>query len=387
MQVDYTKHLNQAIDSLFRNVQDSGFWSDSESRIIFRLDMDNADISNLSWNPNLKLEYRYGPYALMGALYWRLKDKNPRLDYDKQMIAYSIFLSSKIDSNGSLVGDSSGLNHSLVLNCLTLSSLIFPEVRENFLEKLFSLYEFTTKTWPVGNIQSNQSYVLLYSYCHFYKLLKEVKEDKLSNKVLNEIKTFIRFMSSIQTNIGAFNSGDPRYIYHQRMFLPLWGYFKGLGLLKEQISAEEWESLLSSGVKGIQFACNKRMLANGELYWHEYFWKYKNNSSIFGQSLKFNPNKNLFYEVHQCLFAVALSEYKKLTNDSRFEVYRERALNWIFANNKLGEGFIDYTNLGIPFRVMTSKGSVFFKGNKFKGSYEVGIYIMALVDFVKQNKQ
>ena len=386
MRLDYNKYLDLALESLFRKIEDNGFWCDDEKRIIFKLDIDETTKPKISWSPDLSLEYRYGPYALMGALYWRSKISDKESKYDDKLIAYSNFLLTKIQKGKGLKDDSSGLNHSLVLASLTLSSTIFPELREKYFKKIMELYNFTIETWPVEKINDNQCYILLYSYCHLYNLFVEVKKPKEAEELLIIIKNFILYMSSIQSQIGAFDNGDPRFIYHQRMFLPLWGYFKGLNLIKNIISERQRLSLLESGKKGIEFACKKRMLKNGELYWHEYFWTYKNNSSIFGRTPKFNPNKNLFYEVHQCLFVVALSEYKYLTTDSNFDTFREKAINWIFINNKKREKFIDDTNLGLPFRVMTNNGSVFYKGNMFKGSYEVGIYIMALVNMIEENE-
>ena len=364
MKVDYNKYLDLALESLFRPIDENGFWLDSEKRIIFRLDMSKDPNNEIYWKPDLNLEYRYGPYALMGVLYWRSKNKIEASKYDNNLINYSNFLLSKIGSNGGLQDDDSGLNHSLVLASLTLSSLIYPDFRKKSLEKIIELYNFTIETWPVEKIKDSQSYILLYSYCYLYKLFVKLEDHEKSESLLLNIRKFIEYMSSIQAKTGAFDNGDPRFIYHQRMFLPLWGYFKGLGLLKDTLSKDLWSNYAESGKKGIEFACKKRMLKDGELYWHEYFWTYKNDSSFFGKSVKFNPHKNLFYEVHQCLFVVALSEYRRVTGDVSFDKCMERALNWIFINNNKGINFITDTNLGLPFRVMTKNGSVFYKGSR-----------------------
>ena len=49
----------------------------------------------------------------------------------------------------------------------------------------------------------------------------------------------------------------------------------------------------------------------------------------------------------------------------------------------MGGDFVEQTGLGLPFRLMTKNGSVFQRGEMFKGSYEVGIYIMALTAFIR----
>ena len=89
MKVDYNKYLDLALESLFRPIDENGFWLDSEKRIIFRLDMSKDPNNEIYWKPDLNLEYRYGPYALMGVLYWRSKNKIESSKYDNNLINYS----------------------------------------------------------------------------------------------------------------------------------------------------------------------------------------------------------------------------------------------------------------------------------------------------------
>lgn len=381
-ETDYEQYLHRALDRLFQPVEELGFWHQEDNRIIFKHDMKGETLDQIIWTPDLKLEYRYGPYALMGVLYWRQRTHPEETAYDDKIKAFLAFLKSKVSQEGAILGDDSGINHGLVLASFCLGILNFPGIQTEYHETIDKMYQYSLKRWPVEKIDSNQDYILLWGYTWLYELYQKIA-DKRAEDVLAYIRTFIKYMVSVQAPMGAFDSGDPRYIYHQRIFLPLWGFFKGLGFLKGNIPDEEWRSYHKAGKRGFSFATTRRMLSNGGFYWHEYLWLYKKPSSPLGRGVKFNPRKFLFYEVHQCLFAVAVAEYFRATEDSSFNIYLKRAVDWIFTTNPMGLDFVEKSKLDMPFRLLTKDGGVFFQDNLFKGTYETGIYIMALTDLLE----
>ena len=87
---------------------------------------------------------------------------------------------------------------------------------------------------------------------------------------------------------------------------------------------------------------------------------------------------NYLFECHQTFFANSVSFYQFFYKTEKFSDYRDRALDWIFGDNRIKTNLVEITKIDVPARIMTRKGELFVKNNHFKGSYEVGSYIFAL---------
>ena len=55
---------------------------------------------------------------------------------------------------------------------------------------------------------------------------------------------------------------------------------------------------------------------------------------------------------------------------------------WIYGKNVLGENLVDSSEIGVPMRQMTLRGRIDVPDQTFKGTYEVGSYVMALTNFL-----
>ena len=94
----------------------------------------------------------------------------------------------------------------------------------------------------------------------------------------------------------------------------------------------------------------------------------------------------LLFECHQTFFVNAVLQYYKASGMRTYDNYIGRAVDWIFGNNVLGKNLVEVTDLGVPMRMMTIKEDMNADGQKFKGAYEIGSYIMALTNLIVGNK-
>ena len=88
------------------------------------------------------------------------------------------------------------------------------------------------------------------------------------------------------------------------------------------------------------------------------------------------------FECHQTFFANTINFFNHRFGDSFFIEERDKAINWIFGENRMGLNLTEVTKLGIPFRIMTTDNKLFVEHENYKGSYEIGSYILAL-SFIK----
>jgi hypothetical protein len=58
-------------------------------------------------------------------------------------------------------------------------------------------------------------------------------------------------------------------------------------------------------------------------------------------------------------------------------------MDWIYSGNILRKDLVEISGIGVPMRMMTIDGDLNVRGQMFKGSYEIGSYIMALTHLLE----
>ena len=73
----YSKYLDMALDTLFRDIIDNGFWNGEVGAFVKEMNQD----SDGNLHSAEEIDYRYGPFGLMGVLYWRYRSNSSKYDY------------------------------------------------------------------------------------------------------------------------------------------------------------------------------------------------------------------------------------------------------------------------------------------------------------------
>ena len=367
----YKNYLTIAIDLLFTDRNKIGFWDPVDGRIIKKLDFLGENL----WKADKTVEYRYGPFALMGVLYCRLSNFKFAKPYDTKVHKYLQFLISKIQKDGQVDIDSSGWNHALVLTCLCLGYLNFkkenPYDADTYLSNALKIQEYCSRVWKYDTISNNHDLFLLWAYTWLYDTLESAQKYRESSKIKKEIEIFADWLCQIQDKKGTFQTGDSQAHFHQRIMYPLWGLCRAAKILDKNLYLFTIERTLDHIIRN---RCEK----DGAFIW--YPLNMKNRLMYF-----FMPkaSKNLFFECHQTFFVNAVEQYYASDGTNNKYLANEiSAINWIFKTNRRGVNLAMECNLGVPWRVMDESGKIDIKSQKFKGSYEIGSYIMALTDII-----
>ena len=61
-------------------------------------------------------------------------------------------------------------------------------------------------------------------------------------------------------------------------------------------------------------------------------------------------------------------------------------MDWIYGNNSLNKNLVEISGIGVPMRMMSIKGKMDVDGQMFKGSYEIGSYVMALTNLIQSSR-
>jgi len=266
----YKMYLKCALDTLFRDVRDNGFWNEKEGRIIYKLDYITKDGK---WVPDRNIEFRFAPFGLMGALYWRYTNPHSHQNYDSNMERYLDFLVRNIQSNGKIRDNNSGgFEHGIVLATLSLGSLVWSKLdlikAEAYLQKAETIYKFILKNWPPNYIFNNHDLFVLWGIDLLYDAEITIGKPAEAQNIKNEISKYSNWMYTILDDNGLFQTGDFRASYHQRIMYPLWGFARAVKIINEKVYLQSIERCLDHVIK-------HRMEWDGAFLWHPPVWIYK----------------------------------------------------------------------------------------------------------------
>ncbi len=344
-------YLNIALERLFKNKDEIGFWDDTENRILECIYHDEK----WNWKYKSSNKHRYSLFCLGMLL---LSKEIYHLNTDKYNYKIKKYL-KKIKINVQSFS-SSDLTYGALL------SLILGE-------KIYNLRLITEKTklLLLENIKrllkttDNHDFLLLIAAYYFNQIYPSKKTEGLIKKIQ------IRLLNSL--NSFYFETGDIRAVYHQRVMYTLWG-------LIFSSSFSNYEKIKTISRDLIDYFYNNRRFNDNAFLWHPalYFVKFHGiKIPVYNRR-----SSKYLYECHQTFFANSINIYRYLFNENRaFDKEKHDAIEWIFGKNRNGKNLVNLTGISLPNRVMNLDGNYFVPNGNFKGSYEVGSYVFALSSF------
>jgi hypothetical protein len=213
------------------------------------------------------------------------------------------------------------------------------------------------------------------------KYLNDIAPDKNRLKKLKILAD--KYLNS-QNKKEYFETGDIRAIYHQRNMYVLWGL-----IFASYFYTEKSDEIKNAVLKNLNWIWdNNRDKQDDAFHWHPAFYFTRNKYGIKVPVINIKSSKYLF-ECHQTFFANAVNFYQMRFNSTEFQEQKKLALEWIFGKNRIQKDLTGINGTGLPIRLMDLSGNIFIKGQQFKGSYEVGSYILALTadNFLKSIHQ
>lgn len=357
---DYHHYLDLALECLFRPAREHGFWDDQGGNIIRAQNYSFDDNGNIRWRSDLSNKWRYAPFALLGVMMWRSSSVSDER-YDSRITsALNFYVETLKDKKNKIEVPSYGLG--TLIAAFSLGYKIFQNF--NYKESAVVLYDQVIRDLSFDN---SEDMLVLFGMC----ILQEVTAE---DKIEHTIRTVVQRTFEKQDRNGIFIFSNRTTKRHQNQMYTLWALSKAaaLGHGKDKIGLIE---------ETLHKTVNDRMMENGAMVWEDFNTARKAVNIVSCRLKKVYPYWKLLYECHQTFFVNAVFFYKKIGNID-FNQYIVRAMNWIYGENMLGKNLVDISTIGVPMRVMTVEGNMVVEGQMFKGSYEIGSYIMALTHLI-----
>lgn len=348
-----SKYLAQALNRIFLDIEHLGFWDANNTRIHSKLIFDN----NMNWTVSSDTSDRYGVFTITMILLSKIFNDLDISKYESKIISYLIYIKNKI-----LNYSKSDITYG-AFNALVLGQILFPEKGEDCKVELLKTYQFLKK--EMNSITNNEDALALIGLNLYYKNLNKDKD------VLNYIEVLVESLLKKQNKNGFFLTGDIRAVYHQRIMYTLWGLaFASINTHKDKIKLAIEKSLE-------YIWNNRRDKKDNAFIWHPLFYIIKTKSRIYFPIISPKSVRYLF-ECHQTFFANAITFYQHFYQTIKYSDYKQKVLEWIFGKNRIKKNLSEITGIGIAARIMDTSGNLFIQGQQFKGSYEIGSYILAL---------
>ena len=352
------KHLIQAaFKTIFNSIEEGGFYYGS-SGVYPTFEYALKD-DVLLFEPSNKRYWRYNPFLMMGVLYTRFYVQKDWIKiYDDKIQKQLHILISKLEEK-----DISSLC-SYSLGPLMVSFAFAYKIYggQKYLDVINSILNNTD-----FKVKTNEDAFLLLGLSYLYGLIPDYRKN-----ILGKIENLTAVILKHQNEKGLFVFKGITSKRHQNQMYTLWALNSSFKIL----NIENMEPIR----KNIEYTITNRMQDDMGIIWEDNipihlkiyhiirnirYWKY-------------------YFECHQCFFAHAVFGYARISSDTEYNDYAIKALEWIFGNNQFNIDLLSVSDLKVPHRIVDVNGNLHIKGQQFKGTYEIGGYLMALTDCIRE---
>lgn len=355
--LNYERNLDQALNSLFRPAEQNGFWDQNKSSFIRALIYEQGE-NGLTWRRDDRVLWRYAPFALMGAMYWRESVLSGSDHDDKLRQALDHFTTQIRIEDAHHQIPSYGIGP--LISAFSRAARVFDEHYEQIARRL---YEYSTNEYDFNHAEDN---LLLYGWADLYEL---EGEETVKASINDGLWQVIERLSS--ERLFHFDNETTRR--HQNQMYTLWG-------LCRAIEVTDKPGYLDSVEQVLNYTIEHRMRSDGAFIWEDVSLPRKALASHRSVLDRRPPHWEFLYECHQTFFVNAVAHYYQAGGSQNYDRAVRRAMTWIHGDNPLDVDLVEQSGIGVPLRQMTVDGQIDVQDQMYKGVYEIGSWIMALTN-------
>ncbi|MFC7165292.1 class I SAM-dependent methyltransferase [Halospeciosus flavus] len=367
----YEGYLDDALDCLFRPAEENGFWDPDEGKIIraleYEVESDGSSATSdpsFTWSREHHNEWRYAPFALMGAMQWRTSGLGVT-DYDAKLRSALEHFRGLV-ADGTVQSEMPSYGVGPLVESFALAADVFDDA---YADTAYTLYEHSRDPTAFDHAEDS---LLAYGWATLAEQTEDLDRREAIRDDLDDALWEINDRISAE-GLFAFDNGTTRR--HQNQMYSLWG-------LCRAIEVTDRPGYLSSAEEVLDYTVEHRMQENGAFVWEdvERLREYKREAA---KRVGFRPpHWDFLYACHQTFFVNAVSTYYAAGGTKDYDREVRRAMEWVYGHNELDADLVEFGGLGVPMRQCTVDGRIDVPDQMYKGSYEVGSYLMALTNLL-----
>lgn len=359
--MQYQEYLDSALACLFRPVAENGFWDENDEKILRALDYDivdgDSDENEFSWTPDDRESWRYAPFALMGAMQWRASPL-AHGKYDEKIERALAYFAEKIETD---LREMPSYGIGPLICAFALAADVFDPVHENVARELF---EHSRERFDFTHAEDS-----LLAYGWSYLAARES-----GTEVCDALSVALSRMNSRLTPEGLFEFDNHTTRRHQNQMYACWGFARAIECTGQTGYLENVERVLN-------YAIDHRMREDGAFIWEDVSLPRRVRRGTTKRLGFRPPHWNFLYECHQTFFVNAVAHYYRAGGERDYDREVARAMSWIYGDSSRGN-LVELSELGVPMRFLTVDDRLDIPDQMYKGSYEIGSYLMALTNLL-----
>ncbi|MFC6838476.1 class I SAM-dependent methyltransferase [Halomarina ordinaria] len=366
--LDYERHVERALDCLYRPTDENGFWDAEGGHIVRALEYDVADGTIAGWTPTDDVVWRYAPFALMGSLRWRcssLGDGSRDAKIEREL-AYFRERVADPDTLREMPSYGIGALTYAFARAATVYGTEYATVARDLYEHADERFDF----------DDSEDSLLLYGWTYLYEVDPGADLRRSIDGALYEL---VERQNAWKT---LFYFDNPTTRRHQNQMYTLWALSRAVEVTGCTGYLENVEAVLD-------YTIEERMRDDGAFIWEDPSRRTYAGAELrrrLGTGFSRPPHWEFLYPCHQTFFVVAVAHYYAAGGERDYDDALGEAMRWIYGRNDLGADLTEVSGLGVPVRFLTTDGRLDVADQQFKGAYEVGAYVMALTDLVEHER-
>ncbi|WP_049900056.1 methyltransferase domain-containing protein [Halococcus agarilyticus] len=354
----YREHLDGALDCLYRPIDENGFWDESEGKLLRALDYEitggETGEPTFSWTPDDRELWRYAPFALMGTMQWRTSALATEA-YDAKIERALEYVVGRIEGGALDEMPSYGIGP---LTCaFALAADVFDDENERIARRLF---EHARERFDFTHAEDS---LLAYGWSYLYERDPDPEiRDALSDALwtMND--------RLVPEGLFAFDNHTTRR--HQNQMYACWGFARAAEITGQTGYLDGVERVLD-------YTIEHRMRDDGAFVWEDVSLPRRVRRGTTKRLGFRPPHWDFLYECHQTFFVNAVAHYYRAGGERDYDRTVRRAMSWIYGDSSRGD-LVDLSGVGVPMRFLTVDDRLDVDDQMYKGSYEIGSYVMAL---------
>lgn len=379
--------LAQALSSVFRPIDEDGFWDPDRGTFTRGLEYRLVG-EDIHWYPDRAQHWRYGPFGLMGTMHWRYSDPGTP-EYDAQLRQALDHAATRISEGSIDQLPSYGLG--ALLASFAMASEVF-DGNEAYSQVARDLYEQVSPLAP----HSHSEDVLLTFGAGFH--LENTEDQHIAEDVESAVADISSSVTDGRLSIAGDSRpgwsrhgntltalydriyGGSRPLRHQNQMYGIWALCRGCASTGLSAPLGQAEAVLD-------YTVSHRMQSDGGILWEDVPLRGRATGEALARLGIRPPHWKFLYSCHQTFFVNAVLEYYRAGGTRSYDRAVAMAMDWIFGSNVRGEDLVELSGIGVPMRQMTTDGSITISDQMYVGTYEVGSYIMALTNLLDRPTQ
>ena len=395
----FARRLREGLACLFRPTSRNGFWDADEERFVRALtyevrgDPDPSEYGAapnrrgplpLDWSVDDTTQWRYAPFALLGAMHWR--------DSPLGTDAYDAKLRAALDCFARQVADDATLAElpsygvGPLIDAFARAGRVFGGDGSGdgrpYTAVAWDLYRHSTETFDFSHAEDS---LLPFGWATLWDVTgdgsgtpgrtadsaPDADRETLHADIDDALFAIVDRVA--WDGLFAFDNGTTRR--HQNQLYALWG-------LCRAIRVTDRPGYLDTVERVLDYTVEQRMRPDGAFLWEDVPLRRRAGRELLRRLGWPPPHWDFLYECHQTFFVVAVAAYYAAGGERSYDREVRRAMGWLFGNNQFGVDLTELSGIGVPMRQLTVDGRIDVPDQQFKGSYEVGSYLLALTNLL-----